>query len=61
MSDRRELILATIDDAVTDLIYYDRKEDEDLPRGEIEKAVKAGEITADEIVERFRYGVYKAL
>lgn len=48
---RREHIEAELDDMITDLFYYDRKECEHLPVGAIEEAVKAGEITAEEIIE----------
>jgi Ca2+-binding EF-hand superfamily protein len=58
---RRQIIETTIDDLVSNFLYYDRKEDEDLPRGEIEAAVAAGEITKDEIVERFRKELEKGL
>lgn len=51
---RREHIMATIEDLVADFLYYDRKEDEDLPVGEIELAIEAGEISFDEIVDTFR-------
>ncbi len=57
MSTRKETILASVDDALSDFLYYDRKEDEDLPRGQIEEAVKAGEITVDEIIEQFAKGL----
>ena len=50
---RADRIRATVDDMASGLLYDDRKEDEDLPRGAIEEAVKAGEITAEEIVSRF--------
>lgn len=50
---RREMILDTVADLVADFLCYGRKEDEDLPRGEIEAAVAAGEITPREIVARF--------
>ena len=52
--ERRELILRTIDDLALDFAAYDRKEDEELPVGSIDDAVGAGEITIDEMVERFR-------
>jgi len=52
--ERREIILGTVDDLVSDFLYYDRKESESLPRGAIDDAVKAGEVTVDEIVEQFR-------
>ncbi len=54
---RRETILDTVDDLVSDFLYYDRKEDEDLPRGEIEAAIEAGEVTIDDLVARFRDGL----
>ena len=53
MSNRRESILITIDDLVGDFLYYDRKEDPDLPRGAIEEAIALGEVTIGEIVSRF--------
>jgi hypothetical protein len=54
MKDLAELIFDTLDDVVSKFIYYDRKEDEDLPVGAIEQAIKDGVLTVDEIVERFR-------
>jgi hypothetical protein len=50
---RREVIFGTIEDLVTDFLYYDRKEDEELPVGAIEEAVAAGEITAEEMTAKF--------
>lgn len=50
---RKQTILNTVDDAVSNLLYYDRKEDEKLPRGAIEEALKAGEITVEEMVSKF--------
>lgn len=51
---RYDLIVDTVTDLVSDLLYYDRKEDEQLPRGAIEEAIQQDEITVDEIVEVFR-------
>lgn len=50
-------ILNTIDDLVANLLYYDRKEDENLPRGAIEQAVEHGVITVDEMIEKFADGL----
>lgn len=50
----KKIILDTVSDLVADFYYYDRKEDEELPRGAIEAAIERGEITVDEIVEHFR-------
>lgn len=50
----KQTILATIQDSVADLMYYDRKEDERLPLGAIEEAIANGEITGDEMVAEFR-------
>jgi len=50
---KRTLILALIADGVADLLYYDRKEDDVLPRGAIEDAIAAGEITIEDMVAAF--------
>ena len=57
----KDLILNTVDDLVGSFLYYDRKEDEELPRGAIDQAVADGEITVEEIVERFRAGLKRSL
>ncbi len=49
----KKYITNTILDLVSNFIYYDRKEDENLPRGAIEKAVENGVITVDEMIEIF--------
>lgn len=54
---RRENIINTAKDMVSGFLYYDRKEDESLPRGAIESAINAGEITIDEIVDIFKSGL----
>ena len=51
---RRELILAKLSDAVVDFVYYDRKEDEELPCGAIQDALARGEITIDDMTTHFR-------
>jgi hypothetical protein len=51
---RRETILATAEDLMSNFLYYDRKEDEDLPRGAIEAALESGEVTVDELLGIFR-------
>ncbi len=48
---RRERIINILTDSISTMLYYDRKEDEDLPRGGIEEAIKAGEITVDEMIK----------
>lgn len=51
---KRESIINTVTDLVSDFLYYDRKEDEELGRGAIETAIRRGDITVDEIAEVFR-------
>ncbi len=54
MSDTtRELIFATLKDAVTDLLYYDRVEDEELNTEQIAKAFKDRVVTVEECVDMF--------
>lgn len=55
----KEMILNTIDDLCSDFTYYDRKEDEQLSMEQLDEAVKSGEITIDEMVERFRKNLEK--
>ena len=43
----------TIADLVGMFLYYDRKEDEDLPLDAIEDAIQKGEITEEQIVTKF--------
>ena len=50
----KKQILSTVDDLVSNFLFYDRKEDEDLPRGAIESAIERGEISVDDIADRFR-------
>jgi len=50
-----------ISDMFADLFYYDRKEDEDMPRGSIELMVKSGEVTEKEILDVMSYELHRAL
>ncbi len=54
MKTRREHILATAEDLMSNFLYYDRKECESLPRGAIDEALAAGEVTVDELLAIFR-------
>jgi len=51
---RKLNILDHIGDRVSDFLYSDRQEDEELPVGSIEEAIEEGEITIDEMVEKFK-------
>lgn len=53
MSTRRDHILARASDLAGALFYYDRRDDSDLPRGEIEAAIATGEVTFAEILQAF--------
>ena len=57
----KEQIYNLMQKAVANLMYYDRKEDDDIPRGAIEGAIERGEITVDEIVAKFREELEKGL
>lgn len=54
MLERRKIIFDLIQDLVSDFLYYDRKEDEELPVGAIQSAIADGLVTVDEIVDKFR-------
>jgi hypothetical protein len=61
MTTRRKRIEAKVADLVSDFLYYDRKEDENLPRGAIEEAIEMGEVSSDEIVGWFSYALKQGL
>lgn len=58
---RRQDILNTVEDMMSDFLYYDRKEDETLPVGAIEEAVAQNEISVDEIAAFFAKHLTEAL
>lgn len=49
----RDLIEARARDLARDLLYYDRKEDEELPPGVIENAISEEDVHVGEIAEWF--------
>jgi hypothetical protein len=53
MDEKRLLFLANVTDLVSSLLYYDRKEDEELTRDDVEVLLESGRITIKEIVEMF--------
>ena len=58
---KRSIIINAVDDMVSGLLYYDRKEDEDLPRGAIELAIKDKDISVDEIAAFFKAKLIEGL
>jgi len=56
-----KIIEATIKDLVADFLYYDRKEDESLPMGEIEKEIENGNLSVSDIVNVFECELKKNL
>ena len=57
----RRKIEDTIQDLIGDLLFYDRKGDEELGVGEIERAVGAGLITEEQMVETFARYLHRGL
>lgn len=54
MENLKGYILGLASDAMTDFLYYDRKEDSSVGVGVIENAIIEGVITIDEILEVIR-------
>jgi len=50
---KADLIYDTVNDLVADFLYYDRQEDEELPYGEIQKAIVAEDVSVEQIVNWF--------
>ena len=61
MNDIKQEIENTVDNLVADFLYYNRKEDPDLPRGAIEQAIKDGVVTSDQIVKWFEKSLKEGL
>lgn len=61
MKTRRQRILDRADDLAGNFLYYDRKDDEDLPPKSVEEAVAAGEVTVDEVVDAFRTALERVI
>jgi hypothetical protein len=57
MTKRANRIRDVVRDLVSNFFFYDRKEDKYLPRGSIEAALDANEITVDEILNIFRTAI----
>lgn len=57
-SSRRQVVLESLADLVTDfLYYYDRDAEEHHLRAEIAAAIASGEVTVEELVAVFRAGL----
>ena len=50
---KKQLILDTLSDMLQDFLYYDRRDDSELLRGDIEEAVADGDITIEDMVKHF--------
>lgn len=55
MSGVKKKIAQTVSDMTSDFLYYKREEDDYLPLGAIEKAVKQGVVSIDDICAMFRF------
>ncbi len=57
----KQVVLDTVENLISDFLYYDRKEDDELPIGVIEKLIAEGVITEIEIVAHFTTHLMKEL
>ena len=58
---RRQVLEIYVPDLVGSFLYYDRKEDQSLPRDAIDEMVEDGYLTCQEIIEAFGEGIVKSL
>jgi len=57
----KDVILGTVEDLVSNFLYYDREGDEDLPTGTIDDAVKRGAVAIGDIVAQFGASLIESL
>jgi hypothetical protein len=57
----KEHILGVVEDLAGALLWYDRKEDDDLPRDAIETALDKGVLTKQDIVTAFAKSLWRGL
>lgn len=50
----RTHILGVLEDTITDFVYYDREEDDELDVEELQEAFDSGIVTIDDAVATFR-------
>lgn len=53
MKDKKQLILDTLSDTISNFLYYDRKEDDELPVWDIDSAILEGIITQQDLINHF--------
>lgn len=61
MKTRRQRIEDAASDLASSFLFYDRKEDDLLPKGAIEEAINAGEISVEEILEIIENNIRQSL
>lgn len=54
MKSVKELIISRTEDLVAGLLYYDRKEDEELRPDDVKRAIDSGEVTLGDIAKAFK-------
>lgn len=54
---KKELALGTIDDMVADYAHYDRRNDDELSKANLNHLIESGELTKKEIIDRFTKAV----
>ncbi len=53
-SEKKEKFLDSVEDCVSDLCYYNRKNDEELSISDVKQLLESGAVTMEEIFERFK-------
>jgi hypothetical protein len=51
--EKKELFLAIIEDVISDYLYYDRKNDDDLSIGDVNGLIESGCVTIDDVIDKF--------
>ena len=60
MEDKLNRLLEITADSIVDLLYYDRKECEEISRDDVDKMISSGILTADKLKEAFSSAIDEA-
>ena len=54
---KKELLIASVHQLAIDVLYYDRKNDEELSADDVEQLINSGQVELRELVSEFHFAI----